>query len=185
MFGDFGRASSLDVLSVFAVTLIVLVPTLIWKHLTKTTPWSEQRREIVALVVLLVLWLAVSVFLVVATKGVCVCFYNNKYGFKIDDDVEISSEFTRLNSISTICPDSTICHLYATVPEDASTAVFFNAHAGTNLDQLTFTLKLNGAAVGRKNSSSPFKMDNVESIGQRTVHSVLFSGLTANTTYSL
>jgi hypothetical protein len=70
------------------------------------------------------------------------------------------------------------------VPEDASTAVFFNAHAGIDADNLTFTLKFNGTAVASK-VSAPFKLDNVESIGQRTVHSVLFSGLTANTIYSL
>lgn len=63
-----------------------------------------MRKEVVILVVLLVLWLAASVFLIVLAKGGCVCFYNNKYGIKIDDDVEISTEFTRINSIGVPCP---------------------------------------------------------------------------------
>jgi heme/copper-type cytochrome/quinol oxidase subunit 2 len=91
MFGNLGRGTYLDVLSVGVLTLIVTIPTLIWKHFTKLNPWKKQRKELVILIVLLVLWLAASIFLVVGTKGVCVCFYNNKYGFKIDADVEVSS----------------------------------------------------------------------------------------------
>jgi phage-related holin len=130
MFGVFGRSTSVDVLSVFAVFLIVAIPTLIWKHFTKLTAWGEMRREAVVLVLLLVLWLGTAVFLVVVSKGGCVCFYNHNYGISIDSDVELSTDFTRLNSIGTPCPEGDICHLYATVPEDTSTGVFFNVHAG-------------------------------------------------------
>ena len=48
-----------------------------------------------------------------------------------------------------------------------------------------FSLKLNNTLLASKNVSSLFKMDNVESIGQRNVYSVLFTNLTANTTYKL
>ncbi len=75
-----------------------------------------MRRSAVVLVLLLVLWLGTAVFLVVASKGGCVCFYNHMYGIAVDTDVELSTEFTRLNSIGTPCPQSDICHLYATVP---------------------------------------------------------------------
>lgn len=40
MFGTFGRSTPVDVLSVFAVFLIVAIPTLIWKHVTKSKSWS-------------------------------------------------------------------------------------------------------------------------------------------------
>ena len=40
---------------------------------------------------MLVLWLAVSVFLVVATKGACVSYYNDNYGFKVSKDIRVST----------------------------------------------------------------------------------------------
>jgi hypothetical protein len=108
-----------------------------------------------------VAWLAASVFLVVLTKGGCVCFYNHKYGISIDDDVQVSTEFTRLNSLGVPCPEGQICHLYATVPEDTSTSVFFNVHAGVKLETLNFSLKMNDTLLSNKNASAIFKMDNV------------------------
>lgn len=78
-----------------------------------------------------------------------------------------------------------IRHLYATVPEDASTGVFFNAHTGISNTNLTFTLKLNGNVLTKKASTSPFLIDNVETLGRRSVHSVLFTDLQPDTTYSL
>lgn len=88
-------------------------------------------------------------------------------------------------TLNQTCADLTICHLYATVPEDTSTSVFFNAHSGTDLSNLTFVLKQNAIEVNRQISDQPFSLNNVESIGQRYVHSVLVTSLTANTTYSL
>lgn len=135
--------------------------------------------------IVLILWLCLSVFLVVATKGACVCYYNDKYGIPVDQDTKVSTDFTRLLSLNQVCGDQQICHLYATVAEDASTSVFFNVHAGMDLDSLTFTLKLNQETISIKNSSSPFKLDNVDSLGQRNVHSIFFRNLIPNATYSI
>ena len=129
--------------------------------------------------------MCLCVFLVVATKGACVCYYNSKYGIPIDGDSRISTDFTRLVTLDQVCADQQICHLYATVAEDASTSVFFNAHAGMDLSQLTFTLKLNQGIIAVKNSTSPFKLDNVDSLGQRYVHSIFFQNLIPNATYSI
>lgn len=41
------------------------------------------------------LWIGISVFAVIALKGVCICVFNNKYGTKIDRDFVFSTEFTR------------------------------------------------------------------------------------------
>lgn len=110
---------------------------------------------------MLVLWLAVSVFLVVATKGACVSYYNDNYGFSLGGSIRVSTEFTRILELEQLCKDGIVCHLYPTLPEDASSAVFFNAHAGSDLGILLFKLRRNGAEVGTKNSSTPLKMDNV------------------------
>jgi len=82
MFNFFGRGTYIDVLSVFAVALLVIIPTLIWKYNTKVSNLDELRTEIIATVVLLCLWLAVSVFLVILTKGGCLCYFN-AYGLTV------------------------------------------------------------------------------------------------------
>jgi hypothetical protein len=185
MFNTFGRGAHIDVLAVFAMTCGVVIPTLIWKYYTKVTSFNELKGEVCTTVVLLVLWLGICVFAVIATKGACLCYFTTGYGFRVEKDLSLSTDFTRLMTLNQTCEDLAICHLYATVPEDTSTSVFFNAHSGTDLSNLTFVLKLNAIEVNRQISDQPFNLNNVESIGQRYVHSVLVTNLTANTTYSL
>jgi hypothetical protein len=136
--------------------------------------------------ILLFIWLAVCVFLVVATKGACVCYFTDKYGIKVDKgDAYLSTDFYRLLTLDKVCKDEEVCHLYATVPVDPSTSVFFNAHSGLSLDKLIFVLKKDNQTIRSMLSDKPFRMDNVESTGQRNVHSVLITGLTADTWYHL
>jgi hypothetical protein len=95
MFGYFGRGTHIDVISVFVLAFALILPTLLWKHKTKTTAWEKQKRETIFTIVMLILWLGLSTFLVIATKGVCVCYFNDQIGFKIGKDMRISTEFTR------------------------------------------------------------------------------------------
>ena len=92
MFGYFGRGTHVDLLSVFVLALALILPTLLWKHKTKVTKWVNLRREAVFTIVMLLLWLGVSIFGVVATKGTCGCYYNDMYGFGIGvKDMRIST----------------------------------------------------------------------------------------------
>lgn len=104
MFNFFGRGTYIDVLSVFAVALVVIIPTLIWKYYTKVSNLDELRGEIIATVVLLSLWLAVSVFLVIASKGACLCFFND-YGLTVEKDLRLSTDFSRLVTFDQVCKD--------------------------------------------------------------------------------
>ena len=183
MFNFFGRGTYIDVLAVFAMAVIVLIPTLVWKFYTRSS--VSLRGEIVATAILLFLWLAICVFLVVATKGTCVCYFTDKYGIKVDKDAYMSTDFTRLLTLDQVCKDDEVCHLYATAPADPSTSVFFNAHSGLPLDKLVFVLKKDNQTIRNMLSEKPYRMDNVESIGQRNVHSVLITGLLADTWYQL
>lgn len=186
MFNFFGRGAYIDVLAVFAMTVIIFIPTIVWKYYTRASNLKAIRGEIIATAILLFLWLAICVFLVVATKGTCVCYFTDKYGIKVDKEgAYLSTDFTRLLTLDKVCKDDEVCHLYATVPADPSTSVFFNAHSGLPLDTLTFVLKRNNETIREMLSDKPYRMDNVESIGQRNVHSVLITGLTANTLYDL
>lgn len=97
----------------------------------------------------------------------------------------MSTEFTRTVSIDQVCKDEEVCHLYATLPEDPSTSVFFNVHSGLLLDNITFVIKASNTIIASKISSLPFRLDNVESIGQRNIHSVLITDLTPDCLYHL
>lgn len=91
---------------------------------------------------LLIVWLGLCVFGVIATKGMCVCFFNDVYGFKLNDqDISLSSDFSRLMTLNQTCADLQVCRLYATLPPDSATSVFFNAHTGLDISNLTFILK--------------------------------------------
>lgn len=95
MFGYFGREIYVDVLSVAAMMFAVVLPTLLWKYKTKTSQLSQMKKEITVACSLLAVWLGVCIFLVIATKGMCICHFNDKYGFKVDGDMSASSAFTR------------------------------------------------------------------------------------------
>ncbi len=49
--------------------------------------------------------------------------------------------------IDKVCPDGKICHMYATLAENASDSVFINVHAGSNVENLTVLL----TSVGEEN----------------------------------
>lgn len=103
-FGNFGRGTSIDVLSVFVMTLLVAFPTLIWKYKTKIRDFRHLRTEIAVTTVFLVVWLALCVFLVLACSGACVCLFTDKYGFKVQEEFRISTSWSR-QFIGKICPE--------------------------------------------------------------------------------
>lgn len=92
-------------------------------------------------IVLLLIWLGLCIFGVIALKGICICIFNNKYGKKIQGDWLFSTEFIRGIELSQICPDDEICHVYATLPEDSSSSFFLNVHSGINVQNLNVELK--------------------------------------------
>ena len=140
MFSYLGRGLHIDILSVGFMLVLLLLPTLLWKHQTKVDSWKNLRGEIIFTTVLMVLWLATSIILVIVTKGACVCYFNDNYGFTVAKDAKLSTEFTRTNTIESPCKDKQLCHLYATLPEDGSTGVFFNAHTPPSIGILDFNL---------------------------------------------
>lgn len=91
MFNTFGRGAHIDVLSVLALTCALVIPTLIWKYHTKVSNISELKGEIIVTIVLLLLWLGLSVFAVIATKGVCLCYFTSGYGFTVEKDLTMST----------------------------------------------------------------------------------------------
>jgi phosphoglycerol transferase MdoB-like AlkP superfamily enzyme len=87
MMGYFPYNGGVDILSILAMASIVIIPSILWKKWSNPSSSSLSKRELALATLLLSLWLGVSIFLVTATKGACVCFYNNSYGMKIGEDV--------------------------------------------------------------------------------------------------
>ncbi len=101
IFGYMGRGLSHDILAVFIMVLIVVIPTLVWKNSTKIKEFKLIKKELIFTVCCLLLWLGVSVFTVVTLKGACLCYYNDNYGFTVGNDMGpfLSTEWTRTNAI--------------------------------------------------------------------------------------
>jgi hypothetical protein len=57
---------------------------------------------------MLALWVVVSTLLVIGTKGACLCYYNDNYGFSVggENGPFMSTEWTRTNNIEKICKDN-------------------------------------------------------------------------------
>jgi membrane protease YdiL (CAAX protease family) len=107
MFGFMGRGLSHDILSIFVMTLIVLIPTLIWKNKTKINKFKFVKKEVIFTGVCLLFWLGINIFSVVTLKGACLCYYNDNYGITLGDEQGpyLSTEWTRSSNIDQICRD--------------------------------------------------------------------------------
>jgi len=78
-----GRGLSHDILAVFIMMLIVVIPTLVWKNSTKVKEFKLIKKELIFTVACLLLWLGASIFAIVTLKGACLCYYNDNYGFSV------------------------------------------------------------------------------------------------------
>jgi len=75
-FGELGRGTGHDVLAVLILISIVGLPTIIWKLQTRPKNKKVQGGELIFTIVMLIIWAVLSVFLVIALKGVCICVFN-------------------------------------------------------------------------------------------------------------
>ena len=80
MFGMLGRGIGYDILCVVIMVIIVVLPTIIWKKLTKTKSSTAPKKEVILTISMFILWIAASIILVIMLKGVCICNFNTKYG---------------------------------------------------------------------------------------------------------
>jgi hypothetical protein len=85
---------------------------------------------------------------VIMTRRACLCAYNDRYGVTVTQDFQLSTEFTRA-SRGKICKDNSICHVYATLPEDTDTSVFINIQTGTDVINMKVDM-IEAAIVGEQ-----------------------------------
>jgi hypothetical protein len=90
-FGKIGRGIGFDILAVIVMSSIVILPTLIWKKLTKTKPKRITNLELLPRIIGMALWVILCIALVIMLKGVCVCVFNDKYGTVVNKDFDFST----------------------------------------------------------------------------------------------
>lgn len=148
-----------------------------------------NKRKSVGIKTLLALLLAIFVNLLF--ENTCIAIYSDSLGIHINPVVSINTKFTRFFQIPQACPPGPPCHIYTTVPEDASKAVFLNIHTSVEVDSLFIKYgKLvdynsNHETPMMKKESTAHKVDYIESKADRMVHTVLLEDLESNTYYKL
>ena len=129
-----------------------------------------------------------TILLPLGLRDTCLCIFTKKYGISVlSGDAVLTSRMLRSFIFDKVCPPGPPCHVYATLPSDASSSVFINVHtdydvqgisvAYDSLSNYTETGKLQYSAA-----SSSYSLD-FEDLGRRTVHTVLLYGLVPETDY--
>jgi len=117
----------------------------------------------------------------------CFCYYTRLNGWDIDTKIELSTALTRAITLDPACPPGKPCHVYATVPEDTATSAFINIHVHYDVTDITFkydtVVYYEAEKEYREDAKSVHKQLTFDTVGSRTVHSVLLTELTPDTLY--
>lgn len=124
-----------------------------------------------------------------ALSGGCVAIYEDFVGLRIESlNLSLSSTLSRYFQLQDACPPGPPCHVYATLPEDATTAVFINAHTNVEHENVVITYDTKDHFTATRQlrynvNANTMKLDYLEQRGRRAVHSALVDQLTPETTY--
>ncbi|KAL4450819.1 hypothetical protein ABPG74_011661 [Tetrahymena malaccensis] len=135
------------------------------------------------LLIFALLAVAISIFPLIFFQDICVCS-NKDSGYLINDNMYLSTSFTRRISFKKACPEEELCHLYATLPENTHNSVFINIHTGIAINQITIQLQdleVKSDPIvqtGQINSSI-----DLDSNGERNTFTNLFENLQPNRLY--
>jgi len=137
-----------------------------------------------------ILLFSLAIFMPLATSGLCISTFSDKYGYYWLEVRRVSSTFTRWFDIEKVCPPGAPCHIYTTVPEDTATAFFLNVHTHVDVKEITvfYQERESYEKVGpdmKEKQGEMYEFKGVEELGKRSVHSVYINGLKEGTEYYL
>lgn len=141
--------------------------------------------------ILTVLALVCTLFINFFFQNTCITLFNETFGLPLDRFSTMSTKFTRYFQLSQVCAAGPPCHVFATVPEDASNAVFLNVHTSLSVDSLTIkydtieNYQLNGNTTSMEKNSSTHRYDQIEGRADRMIHTILLDNLKSNTLYKI
>jgi hypothetical protein len=133
--------------------------------------------------------MSVSIILPVMWDGFCVNSFQD-FGGIIFGTASLSSSIVRSFQMTDFCPVGPPCHLYATLPEDTSSAVFINAHTHEMYEQLDLQYDTDeyyqqSGELRNTAQTESFKLEKIERIGKRRMHSAYLSELQPGTLYHI
>ena len=130
-----------------------------------------------------------SIFIPFFFENTCISLFNPPIGFYFADYIDISTKITRQITEGYKCPAGPPCHVYATLPENATTGVFINFHTNTDYDsasvfwdELPFYQHF---GVLKYSAEAQKHIPELENRGARHVFSALIDNMTANTSYAI
>jgi len=130
-----------------------------------------------------------SIFIPFFFENTCISLFNPPIGFYFADYIDISTKITRSISENYKCPAGPPCHIYTTLPENATTGVFINFH--TNVEHNDAVVQWDDLPFYDhfgvlKYTAYPKKfIPDLEPKGQRNVYSALIDNMTANSSYAI
>jgi len=132
---------------------------------------------------------ALAIFMPLATAGLCISTFSDKYGYYWLEVRRVSSTFTRWFDYKKVCPPGAPCHIYTTVPEDTATGFFLNVHTHTDVQEITVMYQekksYEEGLEMKEKKGEMYNFKGVEELGKRNVHSVYIDGLKEGTEYYL
>lgn len=130
-----------------------------------------------------------SIFIPFFFQNTCISLFNPPIGFHFADYIDISTKITRSISENYKCPTGPPCHVYATLPENATTSVFINFH--TNVEHNDAVVQWDDLPFYEhfgvlKYTAIPKKfVPKLEAKGERNVYAALIDNMTANSSYAI
>jgi hypothetical protein len=73
MFGKLGDGTGYDILTVVVMSVIIILPTIIWKKYTRDREIKMTKNNVIITIVLIILWIGICTFGVITLRGVCMC----------------------------------------------------------------------------------------------------------------
>lgn len=123
----------------------------------------------------------------------CLSSFNGiRAGSIIPDELaSVSTRFSRMINLPKMCPPGPPCHVFATLPENASNSILINVHTHVSVENVTLYYSPkhelpDNRTLGRFSAKvTSQKINRVEELGQRTVHIGHLSDMLPDTLYAI
>ena len=96
----------------------------------------QRRLRQLGMIYILLIIITFAIGMPLIFEGICICEYDSTFGYSVEGDVSyFSTKMIRKHHSPAphVCDPDSICHVYATLPEETYNSVFINVHVGINI----------------------------------------------------
>lgn len=161
------------------LSMIILSVRLLWGLFYHKM--AKNRAYLITMGIFIVFY---SVGASVALEGASKVWHEDTYGLFGN---KYTTRILRQWQLPTMCPPGPPCHVYATLPEDASTSVFITAQTSLTHPNVSICWQPSNSSNSSLScaNSTRFELTDVEPKGQRYIHSAYIGNLTSDTLYDI